>query len=209
MDDWRALKYNFNVTSTVDLTQLSDVLADRHGVARRWQLRRTITGEGDKYQIDGGVKSDALAADNIRLQGLNVTAKGSGQGESYDFNGRAVAQLLTAGDFQLNAVQITGGVMGTGSDFRWVGELRAAAEKSYGTTITGLILRDAVAEYRDGVLTASAPQLIGSSSQPQPHGPRVSRPTTFASEPKTASRLRRSRRRKPARFSRRTRRSMG
>src|SRR2546423_1642924 len=53
--------------------------------------------------------------------------------------------------------------MGTGSDFRWVGELRAAAEKSYGTTITGLILRDARAEYRDGVLTAAAPQFNGSS----------------------------------------------
>src|SRR5258707_1680877 len=53
--------------------------------------------------------------------------------------------------------------MGTGSDFRWVGELRALAEKSYGTTITGLILRDARADYRDGVLTASAPQFSGSS----------------------------------------------
>src|SRR5438477_10847676 len=53
--------------------------------------------------------------------------------------------------------------MGTGSDFRWLGELRAAAEKSYGTTITGLILRDASADYKDGVLTASAPQFNGSS----------------------------------------------
>src|SRR5439155_13036176 len=86
-----------------------------------------------------------------------------GEGKTYNFNGRAVAALLTAGDFQLNAVQLTGGVMGTGSDFRWLGELRAAAEKSYGTTITGLILRDARAEYRDGILTASAPQFGGSS----------------------------------------------
>ncbi|MGQ0760460.1 MAG: translocation/assembly module TamB domain-containing protein [Acidobacteriota bacterium] len=163
MDDWRALKYNFNVTSTVDLTQLSDVLATGTALRGVGNFTATINGEGDKYQLNGGVKSDALAAGNIRLQGLNVTAKGSGQGESYDFNGRAVAQLLTAGDFQLNGVQLTGGVMGTGADFRWVGELRAAAEKSYGTTITGLILRDAVAEYRGGVLTASAPQLIGST----------------------------------------------
>ncbi|HEX6187356.1 MAG TPA: translocation/assembly module TamB domain-containing protein [Pyrinomonadaceae bacterium] len=163
MGDWRKLQYNFNVTSTVDLTQLSDVLATGTALRGVGDFTATITGEGDKYQLNGGVKSDALAAGNIRLQGLNVTAKGSGQGESYDFNGRAVAQLLTAGDFQLNGVQLTGGVMGTGSDFRWVGELRAAAEKSYGTTITGLILRDAVAEYRGGVLTASAPQLIGST----------------------------------------------
>jgi len=163
MDDWRALKYNFNVTSTVDLTQLSDVLATGTALRGVGNFTANITGEGDKYQVNGDVKSDALAAGNIRLQGLNVTAKGSGQGESYDFNGRAVAQLLTAGDFQLNGVQLTGGVMGTGSDFRWVGELRAAAEKSYGTTITGLILRDAVAEYRGGVLMVSAPQLIGST----------------------------------------------
>src|SRR2546421_2188169 len=163
MGDWRKLQYIFNVTSTVDLTQLSDVLATGTALRGVGNFSGTITGEGDKYQVTGGAKSDALAAGGVRLQGLNLTAKGSGQGESYDFNGRAVVELLSAGDFQLNAVQLTGGVMGTGADFRWVGELRAAAEKSYGTTITGLILKDAVAEYRDGVLTASAPQLTGST----------------------------------------------
>ena len=163
MDDWRNLKYRLNITSTLDLTQTSDILQTKTALRGAGNFAGTVTGDGDRYQIDGSFKSDALAADNVRLQGLNVSAKGSGQGKSYDFNGRAVAQLLTAGDFQLNAVQISGGVMGTGSDFRWIGELRAAAEKSYGTTITGLILRDARAEYRDGVLTASAPQFNGSS----------------------------------------------
>ena len=163
MGDWRKLQYNFNVTSTVDLTQLSDVLASGTALRGVGNFSGTITGEGDKYQVTGGVKSDALAAGGVRLQGLNVTAKGTGQGASYDFNGRAVVELLNAGDFQLNAVQVTGGVMGTGSDFRWVGELRAAAEKSYGTTITGLMLRDAVAEYKDGVLSASAPHFTGNA----------------------------------------------
>jgi len=163
MDDWRALKYNLNINSNVDLTQASDIL--QAGVALRGagNFVGTVTGEGARYQIDGGIKSDALAADGVRLQALNVTAKGGGEGASYNFNGRAVAALLTAGDFQLNAVQLTGGVMGTGSDFRWLGELRAAAEKSHGTTITGLILRDARAEYRDEILTASAPQFTGNS----------------------------------------------
>lgn len=163
MDDWRNLKYRFNVTSTVDLTQASDILQPGATLRGAGNFVGTISGQGDRYQLDGSIKSDALAADNVRLQGLNLTAKGSGQGKSYDFNGKAVAQLLTAGDFQLNMVQMTGRVMGTGSDFRWLGELRAAAEKSYGTTITGLILRDAQAEYRDNVLTASAPQFSGSS----------------------------------------------
>jgi len=163
MDDWRALRYHLNVTSTVDLTQASDILQKGTALRGVGNFVGTITGEGSRYQLEGGIKADALAADGIRLQALNVTAKGSGQGDSYDFNGRAVAALLTAGDFQLNRVQITGGVMGTGRDFRWIGELRAAAEKSYGTTITGLILRDARAEYRDGVLAASAPQFTGST----------------------------------------------
>src|SRR4029077_9389157 len=163
MDDWRALKYRLNVTSTVDLTQASDILQPGTTLRGAGNFVGTVTGDGDHYQVDGSIKSDALAADGVRLQALNVSAKGSGQGKSYDFNGRAVAQLLTPGGFQLNAVQITGGVMGTVSYFRWVGELRAAAEKSYGTTITGLILRDARAEYRDGVFTASAPQFNGTS----------------------------------------------
>ena len=163
MDDWRAMKYRFNVTSTVDLTQASDILKTSTTMRGAGNFVGTVSGEGDRFQVDGSIKSDAIAADGLRLQGLNVTAKGSGQGKSYDINGRAVADLLTAGDFQLNAVQLTGGVMGTGSDFRWLGDLRAAAEKSYGTTVTGLILRDARAEYRDGVLTASAPQFLGSS----------------------------------------------
>src|SRR5437867_4962823 len=163
MDDWRALRYHLNVTSTVDLTQASDILQTGTALRGVGNFVGTISGKGSRYQLEGGIKSDALAADGIRLQALNVTAKGSGQGESYIFNGRAVAALLSAGDFQLNTVQITGGVMGTGRDFRWIGELRAAAEKSYGTTITGLILRDARAEYRDGVLTASAPQFTGST----------------------------------------------
>ena len=163
MDDWRNLKYTMNVTSTVDLTQASDVLQTGTTLRGAGNFAGTVTGDGDHYQVDGSIKSDALAADGVRLQALNISAKGSGQGKSYDFNGRAVAQLLTAGDFQLNAVQITGGVMGTGSDFSWVGELRAAAGKGYGTTIAGLILRDARAEYRDGELTASAPQFSANS----------------------------------------------
>ena len=99
-----------------------------------------------------------LAADGVRLQGLNVSASGSVDGRLREINGKAVADLLNAGDFQIDSVQLMGNVMGTGTNFRWVGELRAVAERSYGTTMTGLILRDARAEMNDGVLTASSRQ---------------------------------------------------
>ncbi len=162
MDDWRALRYQFNINSTVDVTQISEILQPSSAIRGTGNFTGTVSGEGDNYKIDGTIKSDALAAEGIRLGGLNVTANGSGEGKSYDVKARAVADLLTAGDFQLNTVQLTGGVMGTGSDFRWVGELRAAAERSYGTTIVGLILRDARAEMNEGVLTAAANQFNAS-----------------------------------------------
>ena len=164
MDDWRALHYQMNVTSTIDLTQTAETFQPGATLRGVGNFVGTVNGEGDRYQAEGSFKSDMLAADNLRLKGLSVTAKGSGQGKSYEANGRAVAELLSVGDFQLNSVQLAGNVMGTGKDFSWVGELRAAAEKSYGTTITGLIVRDARAEFRDGVLTASSSQASANSS---------------------------------------------
>ena len=158
MDDWRALRYQMNVTSSVDLTQLSDTLASDTTLRGAGNFTGKITGEGDQFKIDGQIQSDALAADGLRLQGLNVNAVGSVQGRSYEINGKAVADLLNTGDFQIDSLQLAGNVMGTGTDFRWVGELRAVAERSYGTTMTGLILRDARAEMNQGVLTASSAQ---------------------------------------------------
>ena len=158
MDDWRALRYQMNVTSTVDLTQLSDTLQTDPTLRGAGNFAGTITGQGDQFKVTGEIKSDALAADGLRLQGLNVSASGSGQGRSYEINGKAVANLLNAGDFRLDSVQIAGQVMGTGTDFRWIGELRAVAERSYGTTLSGLFLRDARAEMNQGTFTASASQ---------------------------------------------------
>jgi translocation and assembly module TamB len=162
MSDWRALHYQMNITSTVDLTQLSDTLKTSPALRGAGNFTGTVTGEGDQFKVFGEMKSDALAADNLRLQGLNVSASGSVQGKSYQLNGKAVADLLNAGDFQIDSLQLAGNVMGTGTNFRWVGELRAVAEKSYGTTLTGLILRDARAEMNEGVLTASSSQFTAS-----------------------------------------------
>ncbi len=163
MDDWRALSYQMQITSSVDLTQLSDVVQPGATLRGAGNFAGTVTGRGDQFKIKGEMKSDALAADNVRLQGLNVSASGSVDGRSYEINGKAVADLLNAGDFQINSVQLTGNVMGTGTNFKWVGELRAVAERSYGTTLTGLFLRDARAEMNNGVLTASASQFSANS----------------------------------------------
>jgi translocation and assembly module TamB len=156
MDDWRNLRYRMDVNSTVDLTQASDILQTGATLRGAGQIVGTVSGEGARYEVDGSIKADGLAADGVRLQGLAISGRGGGEGKNYEINGRAVAELLTAGDFQLNAIQLTGKVMGTGTDFRWLGELRAAAARHPSGTVAGLILSDVTAESRDNVLTYSA-----------------------------------------------------
>lgn len=156
LDDWRALRYQLRASASVDLTQLYDVLRPETVLRGAGRFEGTVTGEGENYRVEGQLTSDALAADRIRLQALNVNATGTGDGKTYNVQGRAVAELLTAGDFQLNRVQLAGGVTGTGTDFRWLGDLRAAALRSNQATVADLIVSDAVAEYREGRLSGRA-----------------------------------------------------
>ena len=158
LDDWRAARYQLQVHSTIDLTQISDTFKPATTLRGIGNFDGTVTGEGAHYKVEGEVKSDALAAGDVRLRGLqlNATTTGDANTKQYDAQGRAVAEMLTAGGFNLNLVQLRGGVIGTGTDFRFIGELRAAAARSGETSIASLMLADAVAESRDGELSASA-----------------------------------------------------
>ncbi|MFL6284812.1 MAG: hypothetical protein ACJ74Q_16845, partial [Pyrinomonadaceae bacterium] len=163
LEDLRALRYRMKVNADVDLTQTSDVLQLDTTMRGAGRFEGTVSGEGDKYKVEGQIVSDALAADGVRLKALNVNATASGQGSSYEAQGRAVAELLTAGDFQLNLVQLAGNVRGTGTDFRWLGDLRAAAVRNGETSVAGLILKDAEAELSDGEMSGSAQTASASS----------------------------------------------
>ena len=155
LTDWEKLQYDLNVNSTVDLTQTSNILP--LGTALRGAANFTgrVTGESTNYNIDGEIQSDALAADNIRLKGLNVAATVAGENSMYEVNGKAVAELLTYEDFQIDQLQLISNIRGTGSDFKWFGELQAAAAKSPLGTIAGLYITDAAAEYKDEKLEAT------------------------------------------------------
>ncbi|MEO8041387.1 MAG: translocation/assembly module TamB domain-containing protein, partial [Acidobacteriota bacterium] len=156
LKDWAAPKYNLNIESTVDLTQTSNTFplgASLRGVGN---FKGTVTGEGEKYRIEGTADSQALTAEGIYLKAVNVAATVEGTNSSYEANGKAVAELLTFEDFRIDFLKLAGNVRGSGTDFRWVGELQAAAAKSKSLTLGGLFLSDAVAEYKDKELNASA-----------------------------------------------------
>lgn len=157
IEDWRRLNYRFDIKSSVDLTQASDIFQMETAIRGAGNFKGTVSGEGSKYNIEGEITSDALAADNVRLKALKVNASGKGEGASYEANGKAIADLLTVGDFQFNYMQLIGNVYGTGADFRWLGEMHAAAAKvPGGATIAGLIVYDAFAEKKAEVINVTA-----------------------------------------------------
>ncbi|MGQ0540859.1 MAG: translocation/assembly module TamB domain-containing protein [Blastocatellia bacterium] len=156
ISDWETLKYDLNIESSVDLTQTSNIFplgATLRGVGN---FKGKVTGQGEIYRVDGRVESDSIAADGIYLKAVNVAATVEGTNSNYEANGNAVAELLTFEDFRIEFPKIAGNVRGTGTDFRWLGELQAVAAKSKSLTLGGLFLSDAVAEYKDKQLSASA-----------------------------------------------------
>ncbi|HZH34317.1 MAG TPA: hypothetical protein VEX64_05715, partial [Pyrinomonadaceae bacterium] len=160
LENWEHLRYKLNVESNVDLQQAGATFKSETALRGFGNFVGVVEGEGDNYKVTGSIVSDTLAADNVRLRGLRVDASVAGEDDTYEANGKAVAEMLTYGDFQLNLMQIAGKVMGTGTDFRWMGDLRAAAARFPDGSVAQLILSDAVAEYRDERLTAD----IGAAS---------------------------------------------
>lgn len=156
LTDWAALKYDLNIESSVDLTQASTIFPFGTPISGIGNFKGKVSGEGETYRVDGSIDSDSLTAEGIYLKAVNVTATVEGTNENYTANGNAIAELLTFEDFHIEFPKLTGNVRGTGTDFRWVGELQAVAAKSKSLSIGGLYISDAVAEYKDQQLTASA-----------------------------------------------------
>lgn len=149
VENYESPKYDLKIKSTIDLNETSSVFPLGTKIVGIGNFEGTVKGEGENYQVIGEVTSENLAASNIRLQGLKVDATVDGEGLMYNANGKAIAELLTFEDFRIELPQIYGNIRGTGTDFKWYGELEAAAAKSPLGTIGGLYINDAFAEYKD------------------------------------------------------------
>lgn len=163
LTDWERLQYNLKINSTVDLEQTAGVLPTGATLRGFGNFEGTVTGEGEKYQVDGEIHSDSLAADNIYLKGLQINGKVAGENAIYEGNGKAIAELLTFEDFRIDFPQLIGNIRGNGTDFKWFGELQAAAAKSPDGTLAGLFISDAVAEYKDKQFSANFGNLRANS----------------------------------------------
>ncbi len=153
--DWKSPKYDLDIVSTVDLTQTTTILpigTPLRGVAN---FSGKVSGEGESYQVNGKIDSQSLTAPGVYLKALNVTGTVAGTNSMYEANGTAVAELLTFEDFKIDFIKLVGNIRGTGTDFKWLGELEAAAAETPLGTLGGLFISDAVAEYKEKNFTAN------------------------------------------------------
>ena len=155
IEGWENLRYNLKIDSTVDLMQAATILPNETALRGIGNFSGTVTGAGSQYKIDGAISSDALSAANVRLKGLQVNATVEGEDSTYNANGKAIAEMLTYEDFKIDYPQLVGNVRGTGTNFKWVGELQAAAARTPAGTLAGLFVSDAVAELDDKKIDAS------------------------------------------------------
>lgn len=149
IEGWDTFKYNFKIDSNIDLMQAATIFPNGAALRGTGSFSGTVTGVGEKYQIDGEVSSESLAASNVYLKGLQSNFTVEGEGSMYNANGKAVAEMLTFEDFKIDYPQLVGNVRGTGTDFKWIGALQAASARTPYGTISGLFISDAVAEYED------------------------------------------------------------
>ena len=156
LTDWAAPKYEFDIQSSVDLTQASSILPIGTSLVGVGNFNGKVTGEGETYKIEGEADSQSLRANGVYLKAMNIEATVAGTNSNYEANGTAVAEMLTFEDFCVDFLKLSGNVRGTGTDFRWLGELQAAAASSRHTTLGGLFLSDAYAEHHDRELRAGA-----------------------------------------------------
>ncbi len=156
LTDWTSPKYDLDIQSSVDLTQASSILPLGTSLAGVGNFKGKVTGEGETYKIVGEADSQSLRANGVYLKAVNVEATVAGTNSNYEANGKAIAEMLTFEDFRVDFLKLSGNVRGTGTDFRWLGELQAAAASSRHTTLGGLFLADAYAEHRDRELRAGA-----------------------------------------------------
>lgn len=158
LTDWEKLQYEFKINSTVDLTQTSNLLPIGTPLRGVGNFNGTVSGEGDKYKVDGEIISESLSASNVYLKALNVSATIEGTNSMYEANGKVIAELLTFDDFRIEFPKIAGNVRGNGSDFKWLGELQALTVKNKNLSLGGLFIADAVAEFKEknGEFSATA-----------------------------------------------------
>ena len=146
LTDWALPRYTFDIQSTVDLTQASGIFGNGTSLIGVGNFKGKVTGEGENYRLVAEADAQSLRAGGISLRAVNVTATVDGFNTTYDAHGTAIAEMLTFDEFRIDFLKLVGNIRGTGTDFRWVGDLQAAALKTRAMTIGGLYLSDALAD---------------------------------------------------------------
>jgi outer membrane protein insertion porin family len=163
VENWEALRYNFDVQAQVILDEAERVFVPDMGMQGAAAFNGNVNGEGKRYKINGSLSSDDLVAADARLRGVSVeeiTVESDGQ--RITFAGKqASANSIVAQNNQLSNVQAYGlqGDVTNGRTEANVQQLNVARVTLPQGQLAGITLRTINASMQDGRTQAYVKQV--------------------------------------------------
>jgi outer membrane protein assembly complex protein YaeT len=163
LDNWDALRYNFDVEAQVILDEAERVFMPDAGLQGAATFKGNVNGEGKRYKINGRASSDDLVAAEARVRGANVEEiTVESDGERITFSGRqATANSIVAQKNQLTNVQASGlqGEITNGRTEANVQQVNIARVALPQGQLTGIVLRTINANMQEGRTEAYVKQV--------------------------------------------------
>ncbi|MEW6126865.1 MAG: translocation/assembly module TamB domain-containing protein [Acidobacteriota bacterium] len=107
LDDWNALRYNFDTEAQVNLDEVERVVAPEMNLQGDAQFKGNVNGEGKRFKINGALSSGELIAETTRLRGANIQSLNvESDGTRINFSGnQLIADAINVEANQLSQVR--------------------------------------------------------------------------------------------------------
>src|SRR5262245_46196201 len=108
IDDWKALRYAFDLHSQVTLEEIERMLEPHAGLRGAATVDAKIEGAEKAYKIDFKLSSDDLAAYGARIKGAHGQGQVEGAGRHYKVAADLSSNEIVAAEAQIHGVKIEG-----------------------------------------------------------------------------------------------------
>ena len=174
LDSFEPLKYeSSDVRVEASADQIARVLAPELGISGRILVTGRVNGTDADYHASGGVASDALIAEGVRISGLHLKTTVQGKGAQYNAVAEAASSAIAGRGFQLGSLALSGArVKGQDDNFSLGGALKLTTLSNGVVRVEGLHgnlaadrkhvgFSDFVADVLGGTLSGSASVGLG------------------------------------------------
>ncbi|MDW8303455.1 MAG: translocation/assembly module TamB domain-containing protein [Acidobacteriota bacterium] len=155
IENLQDFRYSFDVRAEISLEKIGILFTPETALQGNGTFLGKLTGEGEKYKIEGEVFSDSISTSTFSLKTLQGYGGLKIREGIYEASGQVLVDMLNAGDLKLNLFKLNGNIKGRGDSITWLGDLQSAAVNSPLGSIVSLYMKDALIDYEEKKIKAS------------------------------------------------------